>query len=71
MPDDIIDKRAALREIGGDRERFQRLLSFGRHHHDEKGDPYWLPEEWAETLGLEEAERRRRGRRDGTPGGPA
>jgi hypothetical protein len=71
MPDDIIDKRTALRLIGGDLERFRRLLSIGRHHHDDRGDPYWLRDEWEETLGLEEAERRGRGSQDATPGCPA
>jgi len=31
-------------------------LAYGRHHHDETGEPYWTADEWDTVVGLLEIE---------------
>ena len=49
--------RQARRLLG--RETAARILQHGRHHHDEQGLPYWLPDELVEADELVDIEQRR------------
>jgi hypothetical protein len=37
-------------------EMLHRVLSQGRHHHDERGEPWWTPAELDEAIELAEIE---------------
>ena len=38
------------------REYYLAALAYGRHHHDETGEPYWTADEWDTITGLLEVE---------------
>ena len=43
-----------IRDCG--REYYLAALAYGRHNHDETGEPYWTAEEWYAVVGLIEIE---------------
>jgi hypothetical protein len=55
---DIITAQYSLREHG--RAMLDRMLSYGWHHADDIGRPYWLADVAADILRLIEYEDRRR-----------
>jgi len=54
MPGELFYDRDAIVLVG--RERFARLVSLGRHHHDDRGRRYWTEEDLEEALELPAAE---------------
>jgi hypothetical protein len=52
-----ITLRQARRTFG--RDMVQRMLVYGKHHHDDKGEPIWLPDDAEDAIGLAEIEQSR------------
>jgi hypothetical protein len=50
-----------------DPEMLRRVLSQGRHHHDERGEAWWAPDELDEAIALAEIERGASGGDDERP----
>jgi hypothetical protein len=53
-PDGMIRIRELRRLL--DPEMLHRVLSQGRHHHDERGEAWWVPDELDEAIALAEIE---------------
>ncbi len=49
-PREPITADEVIRDCG--REYYLAALAYGRHHHDETGEPYWTADEWDTVVGL-------------------
>jgi hypothetical protein len=56
MRTDVSTYADAVKQHG--QELIDAVLSHHRHHHDDRGRPYWIEAELAETIELVEIERR-------------